>query len=187
MSKPWTPTPQELKAILDDHAKWMMGDGGKANLEHACLKYADLKYANLGYANLEGANLGYANLEYANLEHANLEYANLGHANLGHANLTGELWETFLSEVVPALLVAGGKTVEDVIKSGAWGCHQWSNCPMHVGLGISAESEAPPLLRPRVSQFVKLFDAGLILVREKPDGGYEFYSPEYVVPEPATK
>jgi len=74
----------------------------------------------------------------------------------------GMLFSEYLRDVVPALLTAGGKTIEEVVASGAWDCHSWDNCPMHVALNIRDSSEAPPLLRARVHEFVKLFDGGLI-------------------------
>ena len=49
----------DIQAILDDHKKWLLGQGGKR---------ADLKGANLEEANLEGADLRWANLEEASLE-----------------------------------------------------------------------------------------------------------------------
>ena len=42
-------TKDELKLILEEHAKWVRGDGGKR---------ADLRGADLRGANLRGANLG---------------------------------------------------------------------------------------------------------------------------------
>ena len=49
---------EELQTILDDHAKWLRGDGGKqANLSGANLSGANLSWANLSEANLRGANL----------------------------------------------------------------------------------------------------------------------------------
>ena len=46
-------TPYELKRILDDHALWLAGSGGKC----ANLSRADLSWANLSGAYLSGANL----------------------------------------------------------------------------------------------------------------------------------
>ncbi len=88
-------TPEDIKTILDDHAKWVRGGAGKcaylegAYLRGAYLGGAYLGGANLGGANLEGANLGGANLGGANLEGANLEGANLEGANLRSAYLEG--------------------------------------------------------------------------------------------------
>ena len=86
----------ELKKILELHAKWLNGEeGGKrANLCHAHLGGADLRGANLchahlGGADLCGANLGWADLSRADLSHADLCHADLCHANLCHAHLGG--------------------------------------------------------------------------------------------------
>ena len=145
-----------------------------ANLQSADLQYADLQYASLQSANLRSANLQYADLQYASLRSANLQYANLQSANLRSADLQsangiddfplpeGVTLGEFKSGIVPQLLTAGGKTVADVVASGAWDCHEWENCPMHVALGIDSEEKAPLLLRPWVSRFVQLFDSGLI-------------------------
>ncbi|MGL5219603.1 MAG: pentapeptide repeat-containing protein [Plesiomonas shigelloides] len=79
---------EELKVILDDHKKWLDGDGGsRANLRDANLRGANLRDANLRGANLCGANLYGANLCGANLYGANLYGANLCGANLYGANL----------------------------------------------------------------------------------------------------
>jgi hypothetical protein len=74
----------------------------------------------------------------------------------------GETWEQYREEVVPALLTYGGKTVAEVLATGCWECHEWSNCPMHSALGIGSVDHAPLLIRPRVTEFVQYFDAGLI-------------------------
>jgi hypothetical protein len=57
------PTPKELRAILDAHAKWTRGEAGgtradltDANLTDACLTRANLAGANLAGANLTGAS-----------------------------------------------------------------------------------------------------------------------------------
>jgi hypothetical protein len=89
--------------------------------------------------------------------------ASLVGANLDGATLpTGETWELYLKEVVPALLVAGGRTIEEIVAEGAWDCHSWTNCPMAAAFRVQAENETPLLLRPRVRQFVHFFDAKLI-------------------------
>jgi hypothetical protein len=75
---------------------------------------------------------------------------------------TGETWKQYLAETLPALLTAGGKTLEAIIASGCWECHEWSNCPMATAFDVHSEFDAPILLRPRVKQFVQFFDAGLI-------------------------
>jgi hypothetical protein len=78
----------KLKDVLEQHLKWVNGDGGKrANLSGADLSGADLSDANLSDANLSDANLSVANLSVANLSVANLSVANLSVANLSGANL----------------------------------------------------------------------------------------------------
>ena len=81
-----------------------------------------------------------------------------------------------MAEVVPALLMAGGKPLADVLAAlkarGGWAaCHQWSNCPLHEAFGADGLDGVPPLYRWEAAQFVQLFDAGLI--------------PEPVLPESA--
>jgi len=83
-------TPYELKRILDDHALWLAGSGGKcANLSRADLSGADFSWANLSGANLSGAYLSGANLRGADLSGAGLSGANLSGANLRGADLSG--------------------------------------------------------------------------------------------------
>ena len=113
-------------------------------------------------ANLSGANLAGAYLTRANLTGANLAGANLDGANLyGATRLpTGETWAEYLAEVVPALLTAGGKSLEEC--KAHWECHTWSNCPMAWAFDCKGIEGVPILLRPRAQQFVQLFDAKLI-------------------------
>ena len=95
----------------------------------------------------------------ADLRGANLRGADLRGADLRGAKLpTGEVWEDYLAEVVPALLAAGGHEVSPE----AWQCHTWNNCPMAEAFGVQRLDMVPLLHRPRVEQFVQLYDAGLI-------------------------
>ena len=56
-------TPEELRAVVDNHRLWLTETGGaRANLQ-----YASLQDANLQYASLQGANLQDADLRGANL------------------------------------------------------------------------------------------------------------------------
>ena len=63
---------EDLAVILEDHKKWISGDGGKkadlsgADLSEADLSGADLRWANLREADLSGADLSGANLRAAN-------------------------------------------------------------------------------------------------------------------------
>lgn len=59
-------TKEELDRILEEHKKWLTGDGSKrADLRCADLSHADLRYADLGGANLRDADLRYADLRGA--------------------------------------------------------------------------------------------------------------------------
>ena len=101
MNKVLKPTPDELRAILDVHGKWLLGESGGtradlsradlsgANLSRADLSRADLSGANLSRANLSGANLYGADLSRADLSGANLSGADLCRADLCGANLSG--------------------------------------------------------------------------------------------------
>jgi hypothetical protein len=94
-------TQDEIKAVLDSHAKWRRGESGgtranlaeanlaEANLAWANLTGADLAWADLAEANLAGADLAWADLTGANLTEANLAGANLARANLAEADLAG--------------------------------------------------------------------------------------------------
>ena len=180
----------DISAILDSHGKWLRSDvGGSratlsgADLRGADLRGADLRRADLGWATLSGANLNRADLgratlrgatlsgadlRGADLREANLRRADLNRANLSGADLrgatldTGETWEQYLVEIVPALLTAGGKTVESIVESGAWDCDNWTNCPMAAAFDVHEFSHIPILLQPRAEQFIRLYDAKLI-------------------------
>ena len=78
-------TQEEFNAILENHKKWLEGNGG----ERANLKGANLRGADLYGANLYGANLRYADLYGANLRGTHLRDANLRDANLRGTNLRG--------------------------------------------------------------------------------------------------
>ena len=132
---------------------------GGAHLRGAYLRGADLTGANLGGAHLRGADLTGANLGDADLTGADLRGANLRGAE--HVRLpTGETWDEYLRDVVPALLTAGGKSLESF--AAHWTCHDWTNCPMAHAFDVPAISEVPVLLRPRAEQFIQLYDSGQI-------------------------
>ena len=109
-------------------------------------------------ANLRGADLRGSNLRGSNLSGSDLSGSDLGGADLD----TGETWEKYLGEVVPALLTAGGKTIKAIVAAGAWKCHSWENCPMAEAFSVRSLDDCPILLRTRVEQFVRFFDMGLI-------------------------
>ena len=167
-----------LKEALESHRVWALGEeNGKradfsgANLSDAFLSEVNLSSANLSGANLSGANLSGANLSGANLSGANLSdaylsgaylsHAYLGGADLKGAYLSGTLkWEQYLSEVVPALCIAGGKSLEEV--AAVWNCHSWENCPMHIAFGVNSLIEIPALYQFEAERFVMFFDQKLI-------------------------
>ena len=76
-------TKDALNKILEDHKKWLNGDGGRC----ADLRDADLCRADLCRANLRGANLSDADLCHADLCRADLRDANLSGADLRDADL----------------------------------------------------------------------------------------------------
>ena len=140
-----------------------------ANLEGASLINANLINAKLRDASFEGADLRDANLRDAYLEGANLGNANLEGAYLRGVRLpTGETLTEYIEQVVPTLCTAGGKTLEEV--AAAWDCHSWENCPMAVAFGVHRIDDVPIRYRPRVEQFVQLFDADQI---PKPIAGHQ--------------
>ena len=136
------------------------------------VRWAVKKRANLSWANLSGANLYGANLRGADLSGADLSGANLSGADLSWAkNIDsmvmpdGLTFAEYTRDVVPALLTAGGKTLDEIREAGAWDCHEWSNCPMHVAFGVNHTSEmiGPfAIYRQRADEFIRFFDAGLI-------------------------
>ena len=164
---------EALEQACRDGANLDGANLSRANLDGAHLDGANLSRANLSRANLSRAHLDGANLSRANLDGANLSRAHLDGANLYGANLdgalkpetrieTGETWSEYLTLVVPALLTAGDKTIKEIVEGGAWKCHSWDNCPMAEAFSVHKTTDAPILLRPRIDQFIRYFDAGLI-------------------------
>jgi uncharacterized protein YjbI with pentapeptide repeats len=143
------------------HATLRGADLTSADLRHANLTSADLTSADLRGATLRGADLTSAILRGATLTGADLRHATLRGADLRGAWLpTGDCWEQYLAEVVPALCVAGGHPL--AVVAAAWDCHTWENCPMAVAFGVQSLDAIPLLYHPRVAQFIQLFDSGLI-------------------------
>lgn len=77
----------ELNVILENHQKWLIGDGG----ERADLAGMDLSGANLSRVHLPGSILFSANLSGVDLSGAILTGANLTGAILPEANLSGAI------------------------------------------------------------------------------------------------
>jgi len=170
-----TYTREELDAMLSNHAKWLHGDdgGSRADLSRADLSRADLSRADLSRADLSCADLSRADLSGADLSRADLSGAGLSGAKIDPFTRidTGETWGEYLSETVPALLAAGGKTVAAIVGAGAWKCHSWTNCPMAEAFSVHELDKVPILYRPRAQQFIRFFDAGLIPEPAAPEAG----------------
>ena len=130
--------------------------------ERADLSGADLRGAYLPGANLSGANLSGADLRGVHLRDADLT----GAKNIDSMVMPdGLTFAEYKRDVVPALLTAGGKTLDEIREAGAWDCHEWSNCPMHVAFGVYHTSEMVgpfAIYRQRAYEFIQFFDAGLI-------------------------
>ncbi len=184
----------DLKKILALHRKWWFGepDGVRADLSSADLRGADLRGADLRSADLRGAALRGADLSGADLRSADLSSAALRGADLRGADLSsadlrsadlrgaalsgadlsgawlsdGVRWDEYLSDLVPALLVAGGRTLAEVATPEHWDCHSWNGdtvgCPMAVAFGARGLSDIPALYRGQAERFIQLFDARLI-------------------------
>jgi len=173
--KPW---PEQLQEILTLHRKWWSGEEGGA---YANLRGADLGGRNLGFADLRGADLRDADLRGANLRHADLRHANLRDADLRHADLRfanlrgadlrdadlgddailsdGVVWKSYVDELVPALLQAGGRSLDEMAQPRIWECHSWENCPMAEAFGVHDLSNIPALYRAPANLFIQFFDA----------------------------
>ena len=83
-------TKEELNKILEEHRKWLSGDGGEqADLSNTDLSGADLYAADLKVADLSGADLSGADLSVADLYNANLYNADLSDADLSDVDLRG--------------------------------------------------------------------------------------------------
>ena len=91
-------TSDELKEILEAHAKWLRGEAGglPADLSgmdlrsHAdALRSASLRGSSLRHSNLRGSNLRHSNLRGSNLRGSDLSVSDLAYANLSGSNLSG--------------------------------------------------------------------------------------------------
>ena len=92
---------------------------------------------------------------------ADLSGADLSGANVPpDALVTGETWREYLAEVVPALLVAGGKSLDTFAPH--FNCHSWDNCPIAYAFDTRGLDGVPILLRRRADEFIRLFDSHLI-------------------------
>ena len=134
-----------------------------ADLVDAVLRGADLTDAVLTGAVLRGAVLRGADLTRAVLTDAVLRDANLTGADQVDSMIMpgGYTFAAYNTDVVPALLAAGGRDPREVAAK-SWNCHQWTNCPMAEAFGVHDPNDVPPLYREHARLFVQLFDANLI-------------------------
>lgn len=101
-------TPEQLKDILDKHAKWLANeDGGvrfdlrSVNLRDVNLRNADLRHARLIDVDLSDSVLRGANLQYSCLIGSNLTGCILCGADLRSANLSdANLWRADLRNAI---------------------------------------------------------------------------------------
>ena len=140
-------TQDEIAKMLELHRKYLRNEEGGVK-------------ANLSRANLSGANLFGADLSGADLSGANLSGADHLLEAKNFRLPTGETWDEYLTETLPALLVAGGKELASFAEH--WECHTWENGPMAYAFDAPKLSKVPMLFRPRAEQFIQFFDAKLI-------------------------
>jgi len=149
-------TPDQIKTILDAHARWLRGEPG---VERADLSSANLRGANLSSADLRGANLGDADLRGADLIRADLRGANLEESAL----IARDIRYGDLLAILPELLAAGGKPLAEVVTREHLTCHSWANCPMAAAFDAHDGIDDVPLAwRPWASLFIWAFDSGLL-------------------------
>ena len=105
-------TPTELAAVIEDHRRWLAGEGGsRADLANADLEGADLRGATLRYATLEGANLD---------EARGLVWARSGPCGIGPRQILG-WWNAEEGLVVEAGCFRGTPTsMRQQVADGGW-------------------------------------------------------------------
>jgi hypothetical protein len=85
-----TYTPDELKAVLAEHGKWLSNKGGqRADLRGSDLRGCDLHGSNLRGCDLHGSNLRDSILRNSDLRNSNLRGCDLHGSNLHGSNLHG--------------------------------------------------------------------------------------------------
>ncbi len=60
--------------------------------------------------------------------------------------------------LVPSLLEAGGRSLGEVLATGCWEYHDWTNCPIHTAFGADDIKGVPQEFRGRAAVFISLFD-----------------------------
>ena len=91
-------TVDELQVILEEHKKWLEGNGGRRadlrgfDLRGFDLRGFDLQEVDLRWADLRGTDLRWADLREADLRWAALRGANLRGADLRGVDLDYSVW-----------------------------------------------------------------------------------------------
>lgn len=67
----------------------------------------------------------------------------------------------FAPKIVP-LLEGGGKSINEIVASGCWKCHDWTNCPLHCAYGANSIDDLPAERRADGAIFISLFDAKML-------------------------
>lgn len=115
---------------------------------------------SLSRADLSGADLSDADLSGADLSGAYLRGAYLSDADMSDTTVMpdGRPWSEYRRDHL-----AGICSEPDVVERvrAAWGNHEWTNCPMHAGLGIDGFDDIDDAeKRLRVAAWVALYDGG---------------------------
>lgn len=151
------------------HAYLVDANFARSNLEGAKLTHASLSGANLYRTNLGNTDLSYANLIDATLWGANLRGANFAHANFKGVkdipNFTmpdGLRFHQYTRDVVPALLTAGGRSLDDIKQSVGWDPNNCPVGPVEYAFFVDTIDEIPLLYRARAIEFTMLFNAHML-------------------------
>jgi hypothetical protein len=68
--------------------------------------------------------------------------------------------ESFVRDLVPELLTAGGKSLAAV--ADHWECHSWGNCPIAFAFSVDGIDGVPVEWRAAARWFIELFDSGRV-------------------------
>ena len=78
-------TAEKLTEILENHKKWLNGNGG----ERADLSGSDLRGSDLSRSDLRHSDLSHSDLRGSNLSHSDLSHSDLSRSDLSHSDLCG--------------------------------------------------------------------------------------------------
>lgn len=146
------------------------------NFREARLDAVNFSTSNVRNADFRGANLSGSHFMLADLSGANLERSAYWYADMRLATLSDETvlpngitYGEFVHDVVPVLLTAGGRSIEELTTPDiwttdhrTWGAQiKWrrDNCiPIATAFGVDEVSEIPALYRPMSRLFIYLFN-----------------------------